>query len=93
MKELQEEFARRLGEADRRVSALQDDKERLRAQLAVASQGGTVTEVRLQEKDEYIAALQAEGELACCWVGAPAGVGRPLSAHFVPASAAVAPTL
>lgn len=40
----------------------QEDKERLRAQLALASRGGSATEARLAEKEEYIASLQAEGE-------------------------------
>ncbi len=37
---------------------LQDDKERLRAQLALASQGTGASEARLAEKEEYIAQLQ-----------------------------------
>lgn len=36
----------------------QDDKERLRAQLALASQGTGASEARLAEKEEYIAQLQ-----------------------------------
>jgi serine phosphatase RsbU (regulator of sigma subunit) len=56
--ELQEEFARRLGAADRTIAQLADDKERLRAQLALASQGSGASESRLAEKTEYIAQLQ-----------------------------------
>ena len=36
----------------------QDDKERLRAQLALASQGSGASEARLAEKDEALAQLQ-----------------------------------
>lgn len=38
--------------------ACQDDKERLRAQLALASQGSGASEARLAEKDEALAQLQ-----------------------------------
>lgn len=58
MAELQEEFARRLGQADRTIAALQDDKERLRAQLARASHGSGASEARLAEKDQAVAQLQ-----------------------------------
>lgn len=37
---------------------LQDDKERLRAQLALASQGSGASEARLAEKEEALAQLQ-----------------------------------
>ncbi len=39
-------------------SISQDDKERLRAQLALASQGSGASEARLAEKDEALAQLQ-----------------------------------
>ena len=37
---------------------LQDDKDRLRQQLQLASQGGSASEARLAEKDEHIRSLQ-----------------------------------
>lgn len=40
----------------------QDERDRLRAQLQAAAKGGTATEARLAEKDEYIASLRCEGE-------------------------------
>ncbi|GAB4819793.1 hypothetical protein N2152v2_006839 [Parachlorella kessleri] len=60
--ELKEEFARRLGAADRQIAQLQDDKDRLRQQLQLASQGGTASEARIHEKEEHIKSLQREGE-------------------------------
>jgi FKBP-type peptidyl-prolyl cis-trans isomerase (trigger factor) len=56
--ELQEEFARRLGAADRTIAQLQDDKERLRAQLVAASQGSGASEARAAEREEHIRQLQ-----------------------------------
>lgn len=41
-----------------KLAFLQDEKERLRAQLALASQGSGASEARLAEKEEYISQLQ-----------------------------------
>jgi hypothetical protein len=60
--ELQEEFSRRLAVAERQVIAAQDERDHMRAQLRSAAQGGSVNEAKLKEKDDYIAALQREGE-------------------------------
>jgi len=60
--ELQEEFSRRLAVAERKVIAAQDERDDMRAQLRSAAQGGSVNEAKLKEKDDYIAALQIEGE-------------------------------
>ena len=38
--------------------AVQDDKDRLRQQLQLASQGGTASEARIHEKEETIKSLQ-----------------------------------
>ncbi len=37
---------------------VQDDKDRLRQQLQLASQGGTASEARIHEKEEHIKSLQ-----------------------------------
>lgn len=58
MQELQEEFGRRLGQADRTIAQLQDSNERLRAQLALASQGSGASEARLAEREEHMRQLE-----------------------------------
>ncbi|KAL4518019.1 hypothetical protein Ndes2526A_g02383 [Nannochloris sp. 'desiccata'] len=60
--ELQEEFSRRLAVAERQATAAQDERDDMRAQLRSATRGGSVNEAKLKEKDDYIAALQKEGE-------------------------------
>lgn len=60
--ELREEFARRIATADKTNAALKDKIEAIKAQAAAASQGGSVSHARLQERESYIISLQAEGE-------------------------------
>lgn len=59
--ELKEEFSRRLGSADQTIARLQDEKERLRAQIAAASQSSTANSSQLVAKHTFIASLQEEG--------------------------------
>lgn len=60
---------------------VQEEKERLRAQLALASRGGSASEARLAEKEEYIASLQAEGA-ARTLVQLSAAAGPPSPSRF-----------
>ncbi|KAK9797071.1 hypothetical protein WJX73_002474 [Symbiochloris irregularis] len=62
MQELQQEFATRLAAADKQIATLKDKVETLKAQAAAASQGGSNSTARLQERENYIATLQEEGE-------------------------------
>jgi len=57
--ELQEEFTRRLASADRTIASLKEKNEGLRTAAAAASKGGTANEARLQDRESYIASLQA----------------------------------
>ncbi len=60
--ELKQEFTRRLGQHEKKISTLKEERDRLRSQLQAAAKGGTASEARLVEKDEYIASLRSEGE-------------------------------
>lgn len=62
LQELTEEFTRRLAVAERQASAALEERDNARAQLRAAAQGGSVTEAKLKEKDDYIEALHQEGE-------------------------------
>ena len=62
IEELKEELSVRLAAADRKIHAAQNVRDSMRAQLRAASQGGSVSEAKLKEKDDYIRALNAEGE-------------------------------
>ena len=57
--ELQEEFTRRLASADRTIASLKEKNDGLRTAAAAASKGGTANEARLQDRESYIASLQA----------------------------------
>ncbi|DBA77123.1 hypothetical protein WJX77_012006 [Trebouxia sp. C0004] len=59
--ELKEEFSRRLGSADQTIACLQDEKERLKTQVAAASQNSTANSSQLVDKYTFIATLQEEG--------------------------------
>ncbi|EIE21880.1 hypothetical protein COCSUDRAFT_47970 [Coccomyxa subellipsoidea C-169] len=62
LRELQEEFTRRLATADRTITSLKEKNEALRSAASAASKGGSVNEARLQDRENYISSLQAEGE-------------------------------
>lgn len=59
--ELQEEFAKRLGTADRQLADLKEDKTRLQAQLSLAVKASSASEARLQEMQGAIEAMKGEG--------------------------------
>lgn len=62
VEELTEEFSRRLGAADRTIAQLQNERGLLQEKLKHHLEGGSVTEARLQEKEQYIIEVLAEGE-------------------------------
>ncbi|KAK9807806.1 hypothetical protein WJX72_009986 [[Myrmecia] bisecta] len=62
LQDLRAEFSRRLGAADKTISDLKEERDRLRAQVSAATQGGSSSEARLQDREKYVAGLQAEGE-------------------------------
>ena len=56
--ELQEEFAQRLGPADRTMQELRDEKAKLQQMLQLANKGGSATEAKVAELEETIEHLR-----------------------------------
>ncbi len=60
--ELQEEFAQRLGQADRTIQELRDDKAKLHQQLQQANMGGSATEAKVAELQDSIDRLRCASD-------------------------------
>jgi FKBP-type peptidyl-prolyl cis-trans isomerase (trigger factor) len=62
--ELQEEFAQRLGQADRTIQELRDDKAKLQQQLQEANKGGSATEAKVSDMEDTIERLRCTCDAA-----------------------------
>ena len=62
MEEMKEEFQKRLGQSDRTITELKEERNRLQLLLQQANAGTSSTEQRIAELEASVSSLSAEGE-------------------------------